>query len=57
MVRRFHDFAAAEDAVQEAALAAAIEWPREPAVVSEKDASHPDFDPAFHLTPSFGPFR
>lgn len=35
----------------------AIEWPREPAVVSEKDASHPDFDPAFHLTPSFGPFR
>jgi len=29
VVRRFHDFAAAEDAVQEAALAAAIEWPRE----------------------------
>src|SRR5262249_51591686 len=29
VVRRFRDFAAAEDAVQEAALAAAVEWPRE----------------------------
>jgi RNA polymerase sigma factor (sigma-70 family) len=29
VVRRFHDFAAAEDAVQEASLAAAIEWPRQ----------------------------
>lgn len=29
VVRRFRDFAAAEDAVQEASLAAAIEWPRE----------------------------
>lgn len=29
VVRRFHDFAAAEDAVQEALLAAAIQWPRE----------------------------
>jgi RNA polymerase sigma factor (sigma-70 family) len=29
MVRRFRDFAAAEDAVQEAALAAALQWPRE----------------------------
>lgn len=29
VVRRFGDFAAAEDAVQEALLAAAIEWPRE----------------------------
>jgi len=29
VVRRFHDFAAAEDAVQEAALAAAIQWPRD----------------------------
>jgi RNA polymerase sigma factor (sigma-70 family) len=29
VVRRFHDFAAAEDAVQEALLAAAINWPRE----------------------------
>src|SRR5262249_18985395 len=29
VVRRFRDFAAAEDAVQEAALAAAIQWPRE----------------------------
>jgi RNA polymerase sigma factor (sigma-70 family) len=29
VVRRFHDFAAAEDAVQEASLAAAIQWPRE----------------------------
>ena len=29
VVRRFGDFAAAEDAVQEALLAAAIQWPRE----------------------------
>jgi RNA polymerase sigma factor (sigma-70 family) len=29
VVRRFGDFAAAEDAVQEASLAAALEWPRE----------------------------
>src|SRR5262252_7804707 len=29
VVRRFHDFAAAEDAVQEALLAATIQWPRE----------------------------
>lgn len=29
VVRRFHDFAAAEDAVQEASLAAAIAWPRD----------------------------
>ncbi len=29
VVRRFHDFAAAEDALQEALLAAAIQWPRE----------------------------
>ncbi len=29
MVRRFGDFAAAEDAVQEALLAAAVQWPRE----------------------------
>src|SRR5262249_46434984 len=29
VVRRFGDFAAAEDAVQEASLAAAIQWPRE----------------------------
>lgn len=29
VVRRFHDFAAAEDAVQEALLAAATQWPRE----------------------------
>ena len=29
VVRRFHDFAAAEDAVQEALLAAVIQWPRE----------------------------
>jgi dTDP-4-dehydrorhamnose 3,5-epimerase len=35
----------------------AITWPSEPAVVSEKDAGHPDFDPAIHLDPSFGPFR
>ncbi len=27
--RRFHDFAAAEDAVQEALIAAAVQWPRE----------------------------
>src|SRR4029078_5987539 len=29
VVRRFRDFAAAEDAVQEASLAAAIQWPSE----------------------------
>src|SRR5258708_27364111 len=29
LVRRSHDFGAAEDAVQEAQLAAAIQWPRE----------------------------
>ena len=29
VIRRFHDFAAAEDAVQEALLAAALQWPRE----------------------------
>jgi RNA polymerase sigma factor (sigma-70 family) len=29
VIRRFHDFAAAEDAVQEAMLAAAMQWPRE----------------------------
>jgi RNA polymerase sigma factor (sigma-70 family) len=29
VIRRFHDFAAAEDAVQEALIAAALQWPRE----------------------------
>src|SRR6478672_4838571 len=29
VVRRFRDFAAAEDAVQEALIAAALQWPRE----------------------------
>ena len=29
VVRKFHDFAAAEDAVQEASLAAAVQWPRD----------------------------
>src|SRR5437588_1958503 len=29
VVRRFHDLAAAEDAVQEALMAAAVQWPRE----------------------------
>lgn len=29
VIRRFHDFAAAEDAVQEALLAAAVQWPGE----------------------------
>jgi RNA polymerase sigma factor (sigma-70 family) len=29
VVRKFHDFAAAEDAVQEASLAAALQWPRD----------------------------
>jgi RNA polymerase sigma factor (sigma-70 family) len=29
VVRRFHDFAAAEDAVQEALIAAAAQWPRD----------------------------
>jgi RNA polymerase sigma factor (sigma-70 family) len=28
VIRRFHDFAAVEDAVQEASLAAALQWPR-----------------------------
>jgi dTDP-4-dehydrorhamnose 3,5-epimerase len=34
-----------------------IEWPGEPVVLSEKDASHPDFDAAYHLASAFGPFR
>jgi len=29
VIRRYHDFAAAEDAVQEALLAAALQWPRD----------------------------
>ena len=29
VIRRFHDFAACEDAVQEALLAASVQWPRE----------------------------
>jgi predicted RNA polymerase sigma factor len=29
VIRRFRDFSAAEDAVQEALLAAAMQWPRE----------------------------
>ena len=29
VIRRFHDFAAAEDAVQEALMAAVIQWPRD----------------------------
>ena len=29
VIRRFRDFAAAEDAVQEALIAAAVQWPRE----------------------------
>jgi RNA polymerase sigma factor (sigma-70 family) len=29
VIRRFHDFAAAEDAVQEALIAAALQWPEE----------------------------
>ena len=29
VVRRFHDFAASEDAVQEALIAAAGQWPRQ----------------------------
>ncbi len=29
VIRRYHDFAAAEDAVQEALVAAAMQWPRE----------------------------
>jgi len=28
-----------------------IEWPVEPTVISEKDSAHPDFDPAYHLSP------
>jgi hypothetical protein len=36
VIRRFRDFAAAEDAVQEALIAAAIQWPREgfPAILA-----------------------
>jgi dTDP-4-dehydrorhamnose 3,5-epimerase len=30
----------------------AIEWPVEPAVISDKDRSHPDFDRAYHLAAS-----
>jgi len=26
-----------------------VEWPIEPAVLSDKDRNWPDFDPAFHL--------
>lgn len=26
-----------------------IQWPIEPAVISDKDRKHPDFDPADHL--------
>ena len=29
VIRRFHDFGAGEDAVQDALVAAAIQWPRE----------------------------
>src|SRR5579871_3096196 len=29
VARRFHDFGAAEDAVQEASIAALLQWPRE----------------------------
>jgi RNA polymerase sigma factor (sigma-70 family) len=36
VVRRFGDFAAAEDAVQEALLAAALQWPREGVPVSPR---------------------
>jgi len=27
-----------------------IKWPIEPIVISDKDLSHPDFDPTYHLT-------
>jgi dTDP-4-dehydrorhamnose 3,5-epimerase len=27
----------------------AVEWPAQPAVISDKDAALPDFDPAYHL--------
>jgi dTDP-4-dehydrorhamnose 3,5-epimerase len=29
----------------------AISWPLQPTVLSEKDAAHRDFDPAWHLSP------
>lgn len=29
-----------------------IRWPIEPRVISEKDGKHPDFDPAWHLSPA-----
>jgi dTDP-4-dehydrorhamnose 3,5-epimerase len=34
-----------------------IDWPLEPEVISQKDANHPDFNPAYHLDPAFGQFR
>lgn len=33
-----------------------VKWPLEPTIISSKDAAHPDFDPAYHLDPSFGRF-
>jgi dTDP-4-dehydrorhamnose 3,5-epimerase len=32
----------------------AIEWPLEPALVSDRDRNHPDFDPGWHLASSAG---
>ena len=33
----------------------AINWPITPVELSEKDAAHPDFDPAIHLSPAEPP--
>ena len=46
VIRRFGDFAAAEDAVQEALLAAALQWPRrrpagQPARLADPDGHPP----------------
>ena len=35
VIRRFRDFAAAEDAVQEALVAAAVQWPKDGAPITD----------------------
>jgi dTDP-4-dehydrorhamnose 3,5-epimerase len=32
-----------------------IDWPADPAVVSDKDTAHPDFDESYHLGQPAGP--
>ena len=50
----FYLVSVAYDPVRERAVrwddpAFAIAWPFRPAVISDRDAAHPDFDPGFHL--------